>query len=121
MTVKKLFILSIILLASVLLLTNIAASPYNRFTHDCVPNRKIDLSDKFDLIFGPELKAQEKQYFCPEGEHAVLTEKWETVNRYVQYATYAITIPVILCCGAILNDRRVRKKTEIAAKNSRRE
>lgn len=110
MTTKKLFTISAVLLVSVLVFTTAVANPNNSLTHDCVPNRTIDPSDKFDAIFGAEIKAHEKQYFCPTGQHAVLTEKWETINRYTQYAGYAITIPVILCCGAILNDRRIRKK-----------
>ncbi len=110
MTVKRLLIISLVVLVASLAFAKVMGNPNNRISYACVPNVDQRAFDTLQHIYGPDQNAPDQnQRFCPAGQHPELTEKWETINRYVLYAALATGIPVLLCTFEILGIRFISK------------
>jgi hypothetical protein len=110
MTAKRLLLLALEILGIVIIFTSITGNIHNKFTHDCVANHDQRAFEVISKIYGTDPnEPDQKQRYCKPNYHPVLSKKWETINRYISYTTYAVTTPIILCTGAILVSRSLRE------------
>lgn len=109
-TAFKLFYYSLICLGVVMILSSIVGSDYNPLTHTCVSNPSPQDRGFVagSIAFGEEY-TNPPQRFCNDNFHPQFTETWETIDRYVLYTAYAITIPLIVTSGSVLVYRNINK------------
>lgn len=108
MTVKKLFLTTLVVLVLSIGFTNVMNNP-NQISYSCVPNIDQKAFNAQKYLFGSNQNPSDQiQRFCPQNQHPELTEKWETINRYISYSAYIICIPILLCSFVKLRSRHLK-------------